>query len=322
MAWVLRAAGLDTGAGWARLADTLGHADLPMLVLALLFIPLMEAVSAFKWYCLARARDLAVGYGRLLAFYLVGKFFSMTLPGGVGGDLIRVHLLGRETGRYADAAAVVLVERLTGLITLIACTLAAATLASTRLGAPWLFYALLAMAGGLLLALWPIADGRPLQGLRRRLPSLSGILEKLEKLRAALLLVGAHRHAVGVAFVNSALFYAAAILNTWVSLRVFDAQASLATMALAVPIMMFIMNLPVSMGNIGILEFAFTFTLTRFGVGAPEALALALLMRVKNLLAVAAGGAVYLALPAGLARRRELERELADPGLTPPDTRR
>jgi hypothetical protein len=120
-----------------------------------------------------------------------------------------------------------------------------------------------------------------------------------------------------VAFVNSVLFYFAAVCNAWVTLLVFDAEVSFSTMLIAVPIIMFIMNIPGSIGNIGIMEFAYTFVLTRFGIGMTEALSMALMVRIKLIVAGGFGGLVYILMPSHAEQRAALEEELQGSGARP-----
>jgi uncharacterized membrane protein YbhN (UPF0104 family) len=64
-------------------------------------------------------------------------------------------------------------------------------------------------------------------------------------------------------------------------------------MLLAVPVVMLVMNVPLSVGNIGVLEFAYTVVLGAFGVSPTAALSTVMLMRVKMILAAAGGGVAH-----------------------------
>jgi uncharacterized membrane protein YbhN (UPF0104 family) len=93
--------------------------SLPLL-LASVGVGLLSTLSrVFKWYMLLRSRRITVGFGNLFIYYLVGRFFSKVLPTTIGGDVMRMHLLGVHTGQHADAAASIFVDRFIGLGTLI-----------------------------------------------------------------------------------------------------------------------------------------------------------------------------------------------------------
>ena len=54
------------------------------------------------------------------AYYFIGMYFSLLLPTSVGGDVMRVWYLERQIGRKWAALASVFLERLNGLLVLIA----------------------------------------------------------------------------------------------------------------------------------------------------------------------------------------------------------
>lgn len=298
LGFALYGAGLLDREGWARIAQTIGSPDWRFLALSVLFIPIMDAVSTLKWHALTQARQMPVSFGALFGYYVVGRFYNLVLPSSIGGDLIRVHLLGRRTARYADAAAIVFVERFTGVVTLVLIAAGALVLASFEdsRAALWgtLAAAGVALAGMLWVVGHPPVLARLDAALGRRLPPSSAVFAKLKKLQDAILEFRHDGRALQIAMLNSLLFYAAAIVNTWVALRVFVPDVPLWQMAIPVPLVMFIMNLPVSIGNLGIMEFGYTFVLTQFGIPGDVALATALLMRLKLILGGAIGALLNL----------------------------
>ena len=294
--YVLYSAELTTRQGWASLLETVRGSHLGFLVMSFLFTPLLYMWSTFKWCVLARSIGMNVRYRSLFYYFVVGRFYNLVLPSNIGGDLVRVHMLGRASGRYADAAATVVVERLTGLVTLVALAFGAIAIAAADFHAAWLIGGLGVISALLAAMCWAIIDERPfalavrlLQGRNRLLDKL---LVKLAKLHASILLYKGMPGVMAVAFLNSVIFYLFATVNLWLTLRVFSDIGFLETLV-ANPILMIIMNLPLSIGNIGIMEFAYTFVMPVFGVGAQAALSAALLMRVKMLLAALGGGVAH-----------------------------
>ena len=297
LVYVFHKSGLSTLQGWQGLFRTFSHANLTLIVVSLLLVPLLDFVSSVKWYFLARACNLAVGLWRLYAYYLVGRFFNLILPSSIGGDVVRIHEVGRYTGRYADSAAVVFVERFSGLAVLVFLALIAVVINLQVFNIPWLTTALTAGLIGVAFVCWIIIDDRPFNFLNHRfdgkIPLLSSFLAKLGKFRKAVLIYQDKQGALWVALGNSLLFYFLAIVNVWVAALVFDGEIHFVSMLIAVPVIMFIMNLPFSIGGIGLMEFSYTFTLHLFGISPEVALSVAVLMRFKSLAAAGIGGLVY-----------------------------
>ncbi|MGB7249226.1 MAG: lysylphosphatidylglycerol synthase domain-containing protein, partial [Phormidesmis sp.] len=112
---------------------------------------------------------------------------------------------------------------------------------------------------------------------------------------------------------NSLLFYFLAILNVWVSALAFDSSVSLISMLVAVPIIMFIMNLPFSIGGLGLMEFAYSFTLGLFGINPAVAISTTILMRLKTLLAAGMGGLIYPLVSEGMTSPQQLAKSVNRP---------
>jgi len=64
-------------------------------------------------------------------------------------------------------------------------------------------------------------------------------------------------------------------------------------MLIATPIIMLLMNIPLSFGNIGLMEFAYTNIFLLMGYGAELGAAVAILMRLKSLFDGAMGGVFH-----------------------------
>ena len=312
--WVIDSANITSKEGFNQFFDSILDANLTLLILSILIIPITNMVSTIKWYYLVKAKNIVIGYWHLFKFYLIGNFFNLTLPSSIGGDLIRVHLLGQYSKKYADSAAIVLLERVTGLITLIIYTFVSLIIVSKLFPSGLLFYGLIVAFFGILLLLLLLTNKtvflKTKELICNRVKSLEKIFIKIEKMHNSLHELSKNKSVMAIAFLNSFFFYIMAVINTWISLLVFNADVTLETMVLAVPIIMFIMNMPVSIGNLGIMEFAFTFVLTKFGITAHDALSLALLMRLKVFLDAGIGGVLY-AFTSSNINKKKLENDIA-----------
>lgn len=296
--YVFHKAELLTLQGWQDLFNTFAHTNLYFLLASFAILPIINFASSVKWYFLSHSCGLSVSVWRLYAYYVIGKFFSLILPSSFGGDVIRIHQLGRYTGRYADAAAVVFVERFTGLVMLVMLAVIA-VIANWQVffKIPWLTVSL--SIGVLVLGLicWLIIDERPFNLSQKifgqRLPLLQKFFSKVGKFRNSVMLYQNNLGALGWALVNSLIFYCLAIINFWVTALAFNSEISLINSLLAVPVIMFIMNLPFSIGGIGITEFAYTFTLGFFDVNPTIAISIVFLMRLKTFIDAGIGSLLY-----------------------------
>jgi glycosyltransferase 2 family protein len=75
-------------------------------------------LSALRWQKVLDALDVHTPLRKLLSHYLAGQFVSNVLPTTIGGDVLRVSRLSRETGESPNTFASVVLERLTGWLVL------------------------------------------------------------------------------------------------------------------------------------------------------------------------------------------------------------
>ncbi len=317
LVYVFHKAGLLSASGRQDLVGTFSRANLWLILISILLVPIIDIVSSIKWYCLARAIGLPVGLWRLYAYYVIGGFFNLVLPSSIGGDFVRIHELSRYTGRYAESAAVVFVERFSGLAMLVFLAAIAVVVNLQMFNLPWLTVTLTIGLVGVALICWVIIDARPFnfidKNLGNRLPFIAAFLKKLGKFRAAVLVYKDKPGALWVAVFNSLVFYFLAVVNVWVSASAFDSSISFVSMLVAVPVIMFIMNLPISIGGIGLMESAYSFTLGLFGINPAVAISTALFMRIKTLITAGMGSLAYPLVSDGMGSPQQLAQSMKRP---------
>ena len=77
-----------------------------------------QAMSAYRWQLLARLNRIGGPYREYLAYYFIGMFTNLFVPGLVGGDAARAVYLGRKENRLGESIASVVADRGVGLLAL------------------------------------------------------------------------------------------------------------------------------------------------------------------------------------------------------------
>lgn len=129
------------------IAYLVARGDLDLASLAKFFrlenlacIGLLFLILAGSMLCMARRQQLilaacgaAISYCVSFKVVMVGMFYNNFLPGGFGGDLVRLTYLRQGTGRsYASLTGMLLLDRVLGLVGLSACALAAGAVLVSR----------------------------------------------------------------------------------------------------------------------------------------------------------------------------------------------
>lgn len=291
-------AGLFTGQGMQRFSDLWRSIDWLLVVVSILVAFLQNVISALKWHIVVVAKKLRGGVYQLLKYLYVGRLYNLILPTSMGGDVIRVYRLGKLNNNMERAAASVFVDRFTG--TLLLLVLAGAAVLLSFRGSSYLFatglgfiFVMLAILG------WGAVDSRfavVLDRLAARLQNrfLSKVAEKFDSFQVSIRDLHGNRRFLLSIGAYSLVFYCFAVLNVWTSALAFDLNVSVVDMMIAVPIIMLVMNLPVSIGGLGLMEASFTLGFELLGYSAELGLTTALLMRAKTLIDAFVGGVFEL----------------------------
>jgi len=287
-------AGFFTDQGLQRFSELWRSVDWLLITLSILVAFVQNVISALKWHVVVFAKKLRGGVYSLLKYLYVGRLYNLILPTSMGGDVIRVYRLGKLNDNMERAAASVFVDRFTGMLLLLILA-GVAVLLSFR-GSGYLFAMSLGFVFVVVVVLgWGAVDSRfatLLDKLAARLQNrfLSKVAEKFDSFQVSIRdLHGNRRFLLGIG-AYSALFYCLAVLNVWTSALAFDLEVSLVDMMIAVPIIMLVMNLPVSIGGLGLMEASFTLGFELLGYSAELGLTTALVMRAKTLIDALVGG--------------------------------
>ena len=100
-----------------QIRDELTIVSWPWLLVAFTLVTASLFLRAYRWLLLLRGLKATIRYGRLVELYFVGNFFNAFLPSGFGGDAVRIMEAARDVPANI-AAGTVIVDRLTGLLTL------------------------------------------------------------------------------------------------------------------------------------------------------------------------------------------------------------
>jgi uncharacterized membrane protein YbhN (UPF0104 family) len=104
----------------AEVLELYQQSNLLFIFLALVFFALSKLVSAYRLNIYFRAIDLKIPEKTSIQLYLLGMFYNLFLPGGIGGDGYKVYLLQKQyqTGTKKILGAV-LSDRISGMVALV-----------------------------------------------------------------------------------------------------------------------------------------------------------------------------------------------------------
>lgn len=282
---------------FGRTIQTLQSVSIALVVIAIFIIGAGIFVSAFKLQILAKLKNKKITLWPVAKAYYIGFFFNNFMPTDVGGDVFKINELKKTNLRLKDATFAVIIERFTGGLALIIIALFLAVPGVgifAKFGIVWLqlpfLISVLMLSIGFVIGYMTWKSFLKSYLKQRKTHALWGKLYTLiegfyvyrDNLRTLLqaLIISLVFHLLG-AF--SLLVLTASIGNT----------IPFIYLLLVIPIVSFASLLPVSIGALGIKEGALVFSLIKLGFNAPEALSVALLLRLSIYIHSAIGGVLY-----------------------------
>ena len=234
-----------------------------------------QVMSAWRWQLLARVNELPGPFREYLAYYFVGVFTNLFVPGLVGGDAARALYLGRRSNRLADAIASVVADRGVGLLALFWFA-AGCVLVMRAIALPPSIVRVTVGIGAVALGGWLTAP--LLAQLATRLGGRLGRLVEpfLPYMRRPAALIPA--------IILSVLLQAALAVCQYLLGRGLGLNTSLATFLLCVPIANVFASLPITLNGLGVREAAYLVLFGYAGLARADAIALGLLWFASTIL--------------------------------------
>jgi uncharacterized membrane protein YbhN (UPF0104 family) len=99
---------------WARL----NLESLKWLTAAVAILLLQLFIGALRWRAISNHCDAPLSVTQSTRFMFIGAFFNQTLPSSIGGDAVRLLMVGRAGAGWRAAAYSVFVDRAVGLVAL------------------------------------------------------------------------------------------------------------------------------------------------------------------------------------------------------------
>jgi uncharacterized protein (TIRG00374 family) len=251
-------------------------------------------VSSWKWRILLLGHGIDFGLADLSRWYFTAAFFNAFLPTNIGGDGYRLLKTYDNPRGKARALSALLLERITGIITLGGLGYLAALLLWWQTGNALAgSLAVIGTIGGvagllMLFLIWRVGLIGPLGRIKILRTAVDKSVEVIAEWRgqtgrmAAAMALSMAFHIIRISFIWL-LIYA---LGTSVD----PVELTVALFAVEVAAMM-----PISIGGIGVMEGSFVYVMSSFGLNSEAGLAAMLALRVLTLLLALIGAVLYLA---------------------------
>ena len=271
------------------------------LLLSILTYTATILIISFRWRLLLYAHNMKVSVHNLVVYYFIGFFVNNFLPTSIGGDIVRTLDLARKSGRRAESAASVLMERVVGLTAIVFLALMGLLLIGRMDYKPRLFLVVCIFLGFLLILFVSIFYDLPLGGLKSRIKEIQ-FLEfgrRIKKLHGCLKLYRDSKNALGGVFFVSIVYQLLNALFVYCVSLTLGLGIKFYYFLLFVPLIGLVGFIPISINAVGLREGSYVFLLARIEKSSAEALSLSLMVYGVTLGVSLIGGILFVARKEG-----------------------
>lgn len=268
---------------WDKFASGFANLRVELWLAAVAILIVAQAVSARRWQLFARELRFERTLPQYFAYYLIGMYFNLSLPTSVGGDVVRVWFLNGESGRKWAALASVFLERLNGLLVLVAVACVGVLIAPMDLPT-WIQISVWSVAGCALLGVLTLPFARHLKFLP---------LQRRQQVETLLQLAHVPRVVAGATFM-SMLVQVFGVMSLWCVGLSLGMEIPVTYYFILGPMVSLLTLLPISFNGMGLRELGMVVFLAPLEVSEPTATTLALLWFASTAAVSLLGGLVYM----------------------------
>lgn len=304
----------------AEMLEALRTADHAWLAAGLAILAGLILASVQRWRLLLNVQNIFLPFRRVGQLFMIGFFFNIFLPGGTGGDIVKLFYLFREApDKKLPGFLSIVVDRVTGLLALMSITAVFATLCWSKLMATpetrgffGLLVAMLAISFFIILAAVAVNH----YGLAHKLPQKLPFRARIIEMATAFEQYARAPRALFFAYLCSLVAQSSLFLSVYFCARAFTDKLSVIDIFGVLPIIIVITSLPISIAGIGVRE-STTEQLLSHMYGIPEHVAV--LISISGFLLIVCwalvGGLAYVFYKSPDGRHvkiRDMEKEVHD----------
>ncbi|HRY82185.1 MAG TPA: flippase-like domain-containing protein [Candidatus Moranbacteria bacterium] len=239
-------------------------------------------ISSYKWKLLADFKGINLKFWEIFKIYLTGAFINNFFPSIIGGDTYRSYTLGKAGNKkYLEATSTVFADRLIGFAGVMLLIIVFSLLdLSAVFENHVLLVANLAIIAFFAINFFLVAIRKiPIWDFVKKF-----IPEKIIGLIREIRFYQQHKILIKTLFLGAAFNFFGVGLASWMLFLDLHIPISFIDFMIAISIVSIVSSVPVSIGNIGIKEWAFITFFGIFGVNGEAAISIAIFGRFLQMI--------------------------------------
>lgn len=278
-----------------ELLQTIKSADIYLLIIAFSLNGINIILCIDKWKIILEVQEIYVPFKTLLTFSFTSSFFSIFLPTGYGGDIIRIYDVSKYSNKKLESVTSILVDRGSGALALFLIAALALLFGYDLIQDIRIVLFIIGVLLLILIFIIIIFSKKEIKKIKIITKIITFVDRKdvLKNMYDTFHIYRYHRRKSIEILALSLLAQVIAILYYPLIAYSLGLDVPLVYFFIFIPIILVILMLPISIGGIGVREGAFIFFFKKVGVLPYEAVSLALVAFGLYLIWSLIGGVVY-----------------------------
>ncbi|MEN8205338.1 MAG: lysylphosphatidylglycerol synthase transmembrane domain-containing protein [Pseudomonadota bacterium] len=256
---------------------------------------LIKILKAYKWWLLLRARELDVSAWQSTRLYFAGYLVGALTPAGVGSDIYRTSALSNFQ-KNNDVVSTLLLERLIGYAVLAAAAVLSMPFSARYLdpvvfSVIWTVVVIALLLACLLLVL--LRSGL-FDSLIRYVLARMNLADKFSNLWSAFSEFRHHKGLLTLFTLLTGFEILILVLISYTAARALGIHAPFIYLLSLIPLMQFLIRLPISFQALGIQEGLYVYVFVAAGYPASDGLSVSILLRAVEIILVFLPGLIML----------------------------
>ena len=280
----------------AELGGILKHSNPVFLALGILLSLMQPVLAVMKWSLLLKNRDIKIPFHSLFSSQMIGLFVSSFFPSRYSGDVYRMYVVAKYSGKTYDSAASVILQRLSGLFVLVLIGFFGSIFCFTILGSYHLTLAVMIVCLTILLIIGIIFSQVAFAIFDKllKLLRLDFLRKPAVQFHTAVMKYLGEKKLIFKICLLSLLFYIEAFLIIFTASLAIGTRVPFIYIVFVIPVIYLLEALPISINGLGIREGAFVFFFTKIGLQYEQAFAISIIVLFYRLVKSLAGGVLFL----------------------------
>ncbi len=276
-----------------KTADILKTADINFILVALAVYCVIYYILLVRWFVYVKALNLKIPFRTVFRYFSIGVFGNLFLPSAIGGDLIKIYGLCKDSSQKPKVVASVLLDRLSGYAGLVVVASVAFIFGYRWIHDVSLFLLIAGLAGGWSLVMAVLLNEKLYAGCCRIFGFWPKAKESIMKMHYDIALLNNPARTLWQTVALSCLAQITYAVVFCLIARALHQEIGMIYFLIFVPLISVAAAFP-SIGGLGVREAGAAYLFAKVGVDSGIAVSISLINFLYMILIGLIGGAVYV----------------------------